>query len=135
MIYQLEVDYNFDFTLIGISCHSKDYRLCWHLNKCLEVDLERTEDLIIPGKEVKSFHSFFEYNNEDDRLNYYLISNRGEEGMVLPEYAQVDYLLKIEDASQLNMNQILPEIRNIPVVLTAFIFDVRNLRSKDNLIF
>lgn len=39
--FQLQIDYDFDFRLIGISCHARDYRLCWALNNHLEIQLEK----------------------------------------------------------------------------------------------
>ena len=57
------------FTLIGISCHQKDYRLCWELNKILELELQKEEDIPGPNEEI-SFSRYY-YNNEDFLQDFY----------------------------------------------------------------
>ncbi|MCB0381697.1 MAG: IPExxxVDY family protein, partial [Flavobacteriales bacterium] len=58
IILSLEEDY--DFALLGISCHTKDYRLCWELNKVLNFDLVRSTDLEI-NKTTINKSSFYEF--------------------------------------------------------------------------
>ena len=43
MKYTLEEEYEYDFRLIGISCHEKDYRICWGLNNRLHLSLAKEE--------------------------------------------------------------------------------------------
>ena len=43
MKHFLENDFEYTFQLIGISCHEKDYRLCWAINQKLALNLKKTE--------------------------------------------------------------------------------------------
>ena len=43
MKYTLLEEYDYDFTLIGISCHAKDYRICWSINQRFGYDFEKQE--------------------------------------------------------------------------------------------
>ena len=52
--FTLNIEEDYDFSLIGISCHAKDYKLCFEFNKLLEVDFIRTEDLDIDSKKTTS---------------------------------------------------------------------------------
>ncbi len=134
MVMQLHVEYDFDFQLIAISCFEKDFRLCWNINHALGLELSREEDFILPQKEGNSVHSIFRCSSENDLTLFSLVKNRSEFGVILPEYAQVDYLLKIEDYPY-DDYQFANEIRKIDVVNTAFMIEASKLKSKDNLIF
>ena len=39
---QLLSEIDLDFSLVGISCHHKDYRFVWLLNKALQSDFTKT---------------------------------------------------------------------------------------------
>ena len=134
MAFQLEVEYDFDFLLLGISCHEKDYRLCWMLNKALNYGLEWTEELEIHFSHGPVFFPMFHYEVPEDCSSIYLIKNRVGSGILIPELAQMDYLLKIEN-DQVEHSKILETLRKIPHVLGTFDVEVSRLKSKDHLIF
>ena len=68
MKYLLEEDYEFDFNLLGICCHEKDYRLCWAVNSTLNLNLSKSsEDIeLIFNKESKPDANFsiYSYNSK-----------------------------------------------------------------------
>ena len=41
----LEIENEFDFSLLGISCHAKDYRISWALNNSLNIKLKKEDDI------------------------------------------------------------------------------------------
>jgi hypothetical protein len=134
MLLAIEEDY--DFTLVGISCHSKDYRLCWEINKALNTDLIRTEDLEIRKKGETNMHSFYEYIDEDNYLEYYLISNRGNNGSLIPEQKSVDFFLMAKgNISDSHTEDVICKINSLSLVLTSFSIDPNMLKSKQNLLF
>ncbi len=132
----LSLEDDFDFILIGISCHTKDYRLCWKLNKVLNSDLVRTKDLEISRKgEVTSF-SFYEFIDEDNYLEYYLISNLGNNGYLISEQKKVDFFLMLKGNTSANQIQdFICKINSLSLVLTSFKIDPTQLKSKQNLLF
>ena len=130
--FVLDVVEEYDFTLIGISCHSKDYRLCWEINKTLNIELERTEDYQLE----KSSFSFYEYIDEDNFLEHYFITNRGNSGFLIPEQKTVDFLLISKgNTSDSLTDEFICKINAISVVLTSFKIDPNQLKSKQNLLF
>jgi len=134
VLLSLEEDY--DFTLIGISCHTKDYRLCWEINKSLNIELIRTVDLEIKKKkEINSF-SFYEFMDEDNYLEYYLIANLGGGGYLIPEQKKVDFFLLLKGNTSNNLTKdIIAKINSLSLVLTSFNIDPNQLKSKQNLLF
>jgi hypothetical protein len=134
MVLTIEEDY--DFTLIGISCHSKDYRLCWELNKMLNTDLIRTKDYDINKKNGKSSFSFYEFIDESNYLEYFFISNRGKSGFLIPEQNNVDFFILIRGSTSDSLTkEIIGKINSLSLVLTSFNIDPTQLRSKQNLLF
>ena len=111
------------FTLIGISCHLKDYRISFLLNKHLGLDFLKLEDLKITLTDKKDPAEFsrYLYYDEDYFNSYYLISNRNEEYVLAPEIKQVDFLLIVEgEFKKAQKDRLIRSIRNIPNILAAY---------------
>jgi len=134
VLLSLEEDYN--FTLIGISCHTKDYRLCWEINKTLNTDLIRVNDLEISKKgELNSF-SFYEFIDDENYIEYYLISNLGNNGYLISEHKKIDFFLLLKGNTSTNqVKDFIAKINSLSLVLTSFSIDPNQLKSKQNLLF
>jgi hypothetical protein len=132
----IEEEFELDFELIGISCHEKDFRLCYDLNNQLEIDLIRIKDLEIVLKNSKGSYSLYEYLDDENRIDYYLISNRSEKGTLIPEQKGTDYFLQLKGVTYDEMvEELIDKISSLPIVLTAYKINVNTLKSKQNLIF
>lgn len=135
----LSFDYDYNYQIIGICCHLKDYRLAYFLNKDLTLKLIKQEDFTFSFVDtLKSAFTFYKHNLEENELNIYLMQNRSSEGGVLiPEYKQADYIFIIENEENFNEETLeyLTKIKNINAVLTAFNIDYKSLKHKDILIF
>ena len=134
--YQLEVEYDYDFILIGISCHVKDYRICWALNHALEIALEKQNDLEIIRKNKKgtSEHAVFFYYDEENHTEFNVVHNVGTAGYLIPEQKQADFYLIIRNDFDLEIVDLVNKVRQIDFVLTAFEVDIESLKSKQNLL-
>ena len=67
-ILKISEEDKFDFALIGIICHHRDYRLCMSLNNKLEINLSKQEEYVVFNNKrmVDQTFSFYEYVNEED---------------------------------------------------------------------
>jgi hypothetical protein len=130
----LELEEDFDFKLFGISCHSKDYRLSFELDKSLAFDFIKEENLEIKLKEGFAEFSFYSYIDEENYTEYFLLSNRGTMGYLVPEEKLSDYFLLIKGSVN-NEIEILKKINEVKLVLKAYTIKVEELKSKRNLIF
>ena len=135
--HTLEIEYDYDFVLIGISSHEKDYRICWALNNQLGLNLIKTDALEIKDKKQDdpSFFSLFSFELPDEFMEYFIIANRSEKGLLITEQKQVDYFFIIR--GEIENNKVMDMIRLIKessLVQTAFRVDVNALKSKQNLI-
>ncbi|MDP4266777.1 MAG: IPExxxVDY family protein [Bacteroidota bacterium] len=130
---KLKIEEEYEFTLIGISSHVKDYKICSAFNNELDFNFVRIDDLEIhsPNSENNpSFCTFF-FENEENHTKYYLISNKSENGYLIPEDKNSDYFLIIygpfEDSE---ITSLISEIKAVDNVITAYETDVNKLKSK-----
>ncbi len=134
LTFSLENEY--DFELIGISCHSKDYRICWSLNNALKTNFKRIEDYEIQKKNEIINFPFFEYIDEDNNIEYFVIANKSSEGYLVSEKQSIDYFLVLKGSvSDKLVENLAKKVKEIDVVILAHRIDVNELKSKQNLLF
>ena len=135
--HTLEIEYDYDFVLIGISSHEKDYRICWAINNKLGLNLIKTEPLEIKDKKQDelSHFSLFCFEQPDEFMEYFIVANRSEKGLLIPEQKQIDYFFIIRgELEDEKVMEIVKQIKESNIVQTAFRVDVNALKSKHNLI-
>ena len=139
-----------NYVLIALHCGLEDYALAYVLNMALKINLKRSKtDLDISNK--TSF-PIYEWKDKLNERNWTLIVNTSvkEEYLevhdlfsdetsstvyhVLPEYKDVDYLLKIEQEEDEVDSGMLDSILEIPKIITAYQIETDKLKSKQNLI-
>lgn len=134
----LDEEFDFDFKLLGISSHVKDYRLCWAVNKSLSLDLTKLEEEIIirdKNSDNQSTFSIYYYLDNDNEIEFELICNRHEHGYLIPELKKADYFLKISEYYSNNLEELIIQLRKTNLINMAFEIDVDTLRSKQNLLY
>jgi len=132
----LEVEEDYDFELVGICSHAKDYRLSWEINNVLEFDLEKGENYEINIKGDNQSYSFFSFIDDENHLEYYLINNRCSKGVLIPEEKKSDYFLLIRGIRRGGeKEELINKIGEIKNVLTTYEVEVDQLKSKSNLLF
>jgi hypothetical protein len=122
--------------LLGISCHHKEYRLCYDINRLLDIKLTRNPDLeLIDKKNSVLGFTHYHYENKDNDL-YDLLGNKCLKGFLIPEQKQFDYLLMIKLTSEnYDEREMLIKLKESKLVLAAYPLVPKSLKSKENLIF
>ena len=133
--YTLEIEFDIDFELIGISSHIKDYKLSWKLNEELEWKLERKEDLLIKSsKGVDILLKQFYYQDIVFNSEHFLINNKSENGYFLPELKMADYILISRySENKEHYEKLVVNLRAISHVLTAFNINTNTIVNKHHL--
>ena len=144
------------YYLLAIHTVLIDYRLAFFLNKCLNIDLKRmSKDLDISGQ--NGFYSIFEYEDEDNLLNWNLISNSSfsntkneikgsllfkdteidlKKNKLINELSQVDFFLKIEyNINSINTTEFVNLINKIPNIISVYKLNLKKIKNKENLNF
>lgn len=132
-ILTLEPEINFD--VVGVCTHHSDYRLAWAINEQLGLKLVKCDDYIMTDKkgEESSNHSMFEFEDQFNRINYYLIKNKSEGQYLVKEKAVIDYLLFLCDNHAVETEELVRELKKINCVLGAYTLNVDECASMENI--
>ncbi|NJY61352.1 IPExxxVDY family protein [Salinimicrobium sp. CDJ15-81-2] len=146
------------YKLIAIHSSVEDFKLAYLLNKHLNLRLARTPkdiDLHMEAEHVLFAH--FIYEDQQKYCTYHLVSNisrreamsgSGEDSLffgeqlavkksyLLPEFKQVEFLVKIEDElDAVSEKLLISRILEIQQISTAYAIDFDRIKTKENLIF
>ena len=147
------LDLEDDYSLIGIHSTEEDYRLAFLLNNYLKIKLTRFKHNL-DFKNSTAVFPLFEYKDEENYINYYLINNKYtelvdnqyKEGLfggnysttsyLIPEKKKIDFLLKIESCNSEDFIQnLVSNLNKINQIITSYSIEPTTLKSKENLIF
>jgi hypothetical protein len=136
---RLDIDYSYDFELIGIISPLKGYKLAWEINNRLGVKLIRENDLQITFKNRSEGNfSYFSYQVEGNMLKLFRNKPNEQEAsknILVPEYPHFDFILMTQSDDMGKSNRLQEVLRTIPSIeLVAFI-PLDALKSKDHFIF
>ena len=133
ILFDEDGDALYEFSLIGISCHLKGYRLAWGLNKKLSISLEKNKNGVkIPSAGKISEHNLFTFVTENGTV-FSLIKNRSDI-YLSKELSHADFFLKIEGEVE-REEDLINDIKATKGVLAVFQLNVDELKAKDNFIF
>ena len=124
-------DFSSEYTLIGISCHLKDYRLTFFLNNKLHLHLSRIDDFVQEGPDKTDLnYSVYFYKCLETQNNFCLISNHHSDGKLIPTIGSVDYFLLIEnEIPNDRKKELIKDIKTIPNILTAYELDLAKVKN------
>ena len=118
------------FQLIAIASHQSDYRLSWALNRKLNWNFQKAEDLTVQNPKSSGEQHFNTYSYTDSHnRTIYLIANKSADGFLFPSMTNIDFLLKANGLPDNDIHLMITRIRQIDFVITAF--RLENLSSKD----
>tara|TARA_R100000935_G_C2823877_1_gene161223 strand:- start:7 stop:492 length:486 start_codon:yes stop_codon:yes gene_type:complete len=146
-----------NYHLLAIHSSLEEFKLAFLLNMNLQLSLKRTRfDVDFNHGEVQALYPLYFFREPTKYRTYYLFKNKykgtvkkivssgslfvEEENStqltyLIPEYNKVDYFLKIEDdLGEKHIQELLNSISRIPRVITTYIVDVNQLKSRNNLI-
>lgn len=137
MRYSLDVDPEIDFEMLGVSSHLRDYKLCWHLNRSLAMNLSRSAPLLYKHtkQDQPAQHARFTWHDEENHTEYHLVKNKSEQGFMVPEHKHADYLIFVRDNIHVNFTELIAEIRKIDNVLMALKIDATQLKNVEQLMY
>jgi hypothetical protein len=158
-VHSLEIDdfEDSNFTLISIHTSLLDYKLAYLLNKNLNICFKRLrESLVVEDKTQKATFSVYNYEDDAQFVNWYLIENKyhgvsntpiknglfgtinetvNRTSYLIPEKKKTDFLIKIEgDFPPYLVHKTIQEINKMEQILTSYKIDITTLKSKDFLI-
>lgn len=134
----LKFEPDLDFILIAITAPLKDYHFCFKVNKELNREFYRIDELKLAfnGGEEPFYFSRYYYLDLQTDNEYYILANKGSEGFLIPEMKTVDYFLLIYNfIDEDDIQSVISGLNRINEVLVAAEVDPKKLKSKENLVF
>lgn len=124
-----------DVTVIGISCHVPDYRLCWALNKALGLELERRREDIVERAHGKELHyPVFQQSGQEGIIAWALVCNTCGKRRLVPDQKEADLFLVIDQETAEREDDLLPRVRAAEFVLLAFPLEIASMRNGHKLL-
>ena len=117
---KLQIEYSYNFELLGIRTSLKGYKLAWQLNKILNTRLIKQEDLVIHFKKGKTAaYDHYAFRTPMNNLN--LFRNKPLEAEnatpeLVPEYPHFDFIIMTQSEEKLSGNRLQEYLRSIPSV-------------------
>jgi hypothetical protein len=132
----LKYELDLDFVLIAITSQLRDYMLCFKLNRQLNIDFYKIDELNIETSASTLFFSRYHYQIPESETDFFLLANKGGQGYLIPEMKTVDYFIIIRNyISEEEISELINGINKLQEVLVAVEVDPKRLKSKENLIF
>jgi len=145
------------YHLLAIHSSLEEFKMAFLLNTNLQLSLRRAAvDVDFNHGEIQALYPLYSFKETAKYRTYYLFKNKFKGSVkkvvssgslfveeeistqltyLIPEYKKVDYFLKIEDdLEEEHIQDLLNMISRIPRVITTYIVDVNQLKSKNNLI-
>ena len=121
-----------DIKIIGICTHLEDYKLAWHINKLLNINLVKYSDII---NEDEIGFSFYLYDGGENCNTFNLVEIANADGRWVKFNPPTDYLIVIRNfINDENLMKILDKIKHIESVQFAYLIDVETNNKIDALL-
>lgn len=132
---KLDLEPDPEVTVIGISSHVHDYRLCWSINRAVGLALaRRTADISDDAGGRLAQYSVYDHVDDDTQGRWTLVNNHSGDGILLKEQRQADYFLVVDNEEAERTPDLLDRVRTAEFVLTAFALPFRQLRAGHKLL-
>lgn len=132
---KLDLEPDPDITVIGISSHVHDYRLCWSINRSVGLELTRRRtDISDETNGILARYSVYDHVDELSQARFTLVHNHCGDGILLKEQRQADFFLVVDNELAEDRPDLMDRIRAAEFVLTAFPLSYDQLRSGHKLL-
>ena len=130
--FTLECSEELDFAVLAINSHIKAYKLCWNINKSLQLNFEKKKD-----HSIKEEVWFARYTYVcDGGVEYNLLVNRSKNGHLISSQKSVNFFLLIKnDYWQQEKIEFISKLRDVKDILLVFEVDINLIKHIDRFIF
>jgi hypothetical protein len=122
--------------ILGIATSLKNYQLCYHIEKSIQIDFQTSKDLQIPLEKNKRAYSFtvYEFYQSTFFVEHFLYSNKNDGEPLLPELPHLDFIWLIKgDFIEQNFINLQQQLKNINGVQLVIEVPQEKIKSRDNL--
>lgn len=135
--HKLDLAIEEDFCLLGVVSDEPDYKLCWMINKILDMNFEKQEELQLFHRKLdkEQVFSYFSYHDSDTLITYRIIRNRSENDYFLDELKNIDYLIHIQgEINTRRINDFMQSVGALEPVRMCVPSDLSRIKNKERLL-
>lgn len=136
---KLLIEHTYDFELLGLVSPVRDYKMAWLINRDLDLDLIKSEDLLLefltlPSLKISQYflslpHGFVQL------LRNKALNSTNQVSYLIPELKSMDYFLLVQDETfQISINTFANQLAKNSQIQNVMKLDVSKLKSKENLL-
>ncbi|RAI87932.1 IPExxxVDY family protein [Algoriphagus yeomjeoni] len=136
---KLLIEHTYDFELLGLVSPVKDYKMAWLINRDLDLNLIKSEDLLLefmtlPSLKISQYflslpHGFVQL------LKNKALNSTNQVSYLIPELKSMDYFLLVQDETfQISINTFANQLAENRYIQNVMKLDVSKLKSKENLL-
>ncbi len=136
---KLFVEPDFDFELLGLVSPVKDYKMAWLINRELDLNLVKSEDIQIEflssaQLEISQYllslpHGFIQL------LKNKALNTSQQLAYLIPELRNLDYFLLVQDQTQqTSITTFVDHLAKNPYIQSVVRLDISKIKSKENLL-
>ncbi|WP_026957137.1 IPExxxVDY family protein [Algoriphagus vanfongensis] len=136
---KLQIEHTYDFDVLGLVSPVKDYKMAWLINRQLDLDLIKVDDLEIeflsdPHLKISQYFLSLPHGYVQLLKNKALDTHH-QVSYLIPELKYMDYFLLVQDQTfQISIHTFASELAKNPFVQNVMKLDVSKLKSKENLL-
>ncbi|MEP0714079.1 IPExxxVDY family protein [Algoriphagus sp.] len=136
---KLLLEHTYDFELLGLVSPVRDYKMAWHINRDLDMNLVKCDDLILefmtPPTLIISQYFLSLPHGFVQLLKNKALNSTNQVSYLIPELKTMDYFLLVQDETfQISINTFANQLAKNPDVQNVMKLDVTKLKSKENLL-
>lgn len=136
---KLLIEHTYDFELLGLVSTVRDYKMAWLINRDLDLNLIKSEDLLLefmtpPSLKIAQYflslpHGFVQL------LKNKALNSTNQVSYLIPELKSMDYFLLVQDETfQISINTFAYQLSKNRYIQNVMKLDVSKLKSKENLL-
>ncbi|SFB44017.1 IPExxxVDY family protein [Algoriphagus aquimarinus] len=136
---KLLIEHTYDFELLGLVSPVKDYKMAWLINRDLDLNLIKFDDLelefmTLPSLKISQYflslpHGFVQL------LKNKALNSTNQVSYLIPELKTMDYFLLVQDETfQISINTFANQLAKNRYIQNVMKLDVTKLKSKENLL-
>lgn len=134
---KLKYDPTHDYAIIAIVTPLNDLSFSWTLNTSIGLNLKHSgtyKPLDTEG--ATTGFSIYSYIDEENMLEFVLLSNKSKDGVLIKKYSQIDFFLKVSgDFLKHFIQKIVKDVADVSDVTFTSILDLDDMPLKSKKVF
>lgn len=120
----LDVEDETNYRFIGISSNVREYQMVFYLVRDLGLPFKNVEAFRFTKKGKEFVYSLYLYVDDENLINYYLISNKSNANRLNPEFKNIDFYMILDGEVDDDLaDELSKKIKKLPNVIFTTVID------------